>query len=324
MEQLAKAFRRPHVHDGEYSTFRRRRFGAPAEDVPPHGFVVFSANHDQIGNRALRRPAAARGPAARRDVHAVLAVRPDRLPGRGVRGGRAVPVLHRPHRRGHRGGHPQGAPAGVRRPSPRSRARTSRTRRRSRRSRRSKLTRVADPEIATCTGGCSRCGASCRPATWTRRRRGRPLAARAPRRPGRSWPTSAARGRVPLEAPRVEIVVATHDADRLEAAGRPAAAARRGARQVSREVWPGRPFPLGSHLGRPGHQLLPVLRARDARRAVPVRRRRPRGAHPGHRPHGAQLALLPARRRSRHSATATACTGPTSPRRATASTRPSC
>jgi maltooligosyltrehalose trehalohydrolase len=53
VEQLAKAFRRPHVHDGQYSTFRRRRFGAPAEDVPPHGFVVFSANHDQIGNRAF-------------------------------------------------------------------------------------------------------------------------------------------------------------------------------------------------------------------------------------------------------------------------------
>jgi maltooligosyltrehalose trehalohydrolase len=53
VEQLAKAFRRPHVHDGRYSTFRRRRFGAPADDVPPHGFVVFSANHDQIGNRAF-------------------------------------------------------------------------------------------------------------------------------------------------------------------------------------------------------------------------------------------------------------------------------
>ena len=33
---------------------------------------------------------------------------------------------------------------------------------------------------------------------------------------------------------------------------------------------------------------------------MPVRRRRPRGAHPGHRPHGVQLALLRPRRRSRH------------------------
>jgi maltooligosyltrehalose trehalohydrolase len=50
---LAKTFHRPHFHDGTYSTFRRRRFGAPAERLPPESFVVFSANHDQVGNRAL-------------------------------------------------------------------------------------------------------------------------------------------------------------------------------------------------------------------------------------------------------------------------------
>jgi maltooligosyltrehalose trehalohydrolase len=63
---LAKAFHRPHVHDGTYSSFRRRRFGAPAEDVPPERFVVFSQNHDQVGNRALgdRMPAKARPLAA--------------------------------------------------------------------------------------------------------------------------------------------------------------------------------------------------------------------------------------------------------------------
>src|SRR4051812_49236601 len=53
MDLLAKAFRRPHVHDGNYSEFRKRRFGAPAGDVPPERFVVFSADHDQIGNRAV-------------------------------------------------------------------------------------------------------------------------------------------------------------------------------------------------------------------------------------------------------------------------------
>ena len=60
--ELAKAFNRPHVHDGNYSTFRRRRFGAPADDVPVERFVVFSQNHDQVGNRAFgdRMPAAAR------------------------------------------------------------------------------------------------------------------------------------------------------------------------------------------------------------------------------------------------------------------------
>jgi maltooligosyltrehalose trehalohydrolase len=50
---LAKALHRPHVHDGTYSSFRRRRFGAPADDVPAQRFVVFSQNHDQVGNRAF-------------------------------------------------------------------------------------------------------------------------------------------------------------------------------------------------------------------------------------------------------------------------------
>jgi maltooligosyltrehalose trehalohydrolase len=64
--QLAKAFHRPHVHDGTYSTFRRRRFGAPADDVPSKRFVVCSQNHDQVGNRAFgdRTPPAARPLAA--------------------------------------------------------------------------------------------------------------------------------------------------------------------------------------------------------------------------------------------------------------------
>jgi len=66
VEQLAKAFRRPFVHDGDYSAFRRRRFGAPAEDRPPEQFVVFDQNHDQVGNRAFgdRLPEEARPLAA--------------------------------------------------------------------------------------------------------------------------------------------------------------------------------------------------------------------------------------------------------------------
>ena len=64
--QLAKALHRPHVDDGGYSPFRRKRFGAPADDVPPYKFVVFSQDHDQVGNRAYgdRMPAAARPLAA--------------------------------------------------------------------------------------------------------------------------------------------------------------------------------------------------------------------------------------------------------------------
>jgi len=64
--QLAKALHRPHVDDGGYSPFRRRRFGAPADDVPASRFVVFSQDHDQVGNRAYgdRMPARARPLAA--------------------------------------------------------------------------------------------------------------------------------------------------------------------------------------------------------------------------------------------------------------------
>jgi maltooligosyltrehalose trehalohydrolase len=64
--QLAKAFHRPYVHDGQYSSFRKRRFGAPAGDVPPERFVIFDQNHDQVGNRAYgdRLPLEARPLAA--------------------------------------------------------------------------------------------------------------------------------------------------------------------------------------------------------------------------------------------------------------------
>ena len=63
---MAKVLDRPHFHDGTYSTFRRRRFGAPAGDVRVEAFVVFSSNHDQVGNRALgdRLPVEARRLAA--------------------------------------------------------------------------------------------------------------------------------------------------------------------------------------------------------------------------------------------------------------------
>ncbi len=50
---LVKCYQRPFLHDGTWSEFRAKRFGAPAFDRPVTEFVVFSANHDQVGNRAL-------------------------------------------------------------------------------------------------------------------------------------------------------------------------------------------------------------------------------------------------------------------------------
>lgn len=50
---LVKAFEKTYVYDGIYSPHRKRTFGGSAEDNPFSQFVVFSQNHDQIGNRML-------------------------------------------------------------------------------------------------------------------------------------------------------------------------------------------------------------------------------------------------------------------------------
>jgi len=49
--QLVKAYQEGFVYTGEYSPYRRRSHGGPAGERPTYQFVVFSQNHDQIGNR---------------------------------------------------------------------------------------------------------------------------------------------------------------------------------------------------------------------------------------------------------------------------------
>ncbi|OGU12122.1 MAG: malto-oligosyltrehalose trehalohydrolase [Geobacteraceae bacterium GWC2_58_44] len=49
--QLVKAYTDAFVFTGEYSRYRKRRHGGWAKDRPTSQFVVFSQNHDQIGNR---------------------------------------------------------------------------------------------------------------------------------------------------------------------------------------------------------------------------------------------------------------------------------
>jgi maltooligosyltrehalose trehalohydrolase len=51
IRDLEKALREGFVYSGEYSSFRKRRHGSPAGDRPVSQFVVFSQNHDQVGNR---------------------------------------------------------------------------------------------------------------------------------------------------------------------------------------------------------------------------------------------------------------------------------
>ncbi|WP_228450574.1 malto-oligosyltrehalose trehalohydrolase [Chryseolinea soli] len=48
---LAKAYRDAYVYDGQYSEHRLKCFGIPATQQAGNKFIVFSQNHDQVGNR---------------------------------------------------------------------------------------------------------------------------------------------------------------------------------------------------------------------------------------------------------------------------------
>lgn len=51
--QMAKAVGEGFVYSGQYSGFRKRRHGNSSAGRPPGQLVVFSQNHDQVGNRML-------------------------------------------------------------------------------------------------------------------------------------------------------------------------------------------------------------------------------------------------------------------------------
>ncbi|MPZ77222.1 MAG: malto-oligosyltrehalose trehalohydrolase [Deltaproteobacteria bacterium] len=53
--QLVKAYTEGFVYSGEYSKHRGRRHGSSTRDIPAERFIVFSQNHDQVGNRVLGR-----------------------------------------------------------------------------------------------------------------------------------------------------------------------------------------------------------------------------------------------------------------------------
>jgi maltooligosyltrehalose trehalohydrolase len=50
---LAKSYNDAYVYDGIYSTHRHKTFGTRADGNPGKQFVVFSQNHDHVGNRML-------------------------------------------------------------------------------------------------------------------------------------------------------------------------------------------------------------------------------------------------------------------------------
>ncbi len=48
---LMKSLEEGYVYSGQYSEFRKRSHGNSSKDMPADKFIVFSQNHDQIGNR---------------------------------------------------------------------------------------------------------------------------------------------------------------------------------------------------------------------------------------------------------------------------------
>jgi maltooligosyltrehalose trehalohydrolase len=51
LDQMVRSMKQGYVYQGEYSGFRGRRHGAPPTGCRPEQFIVFSQNHDQVGNR---------------------------------------------------------------------------------------------------------------------------------------------------------------------------------------------------------------------------------------------------------------------------------
>ncbi|SNB47348.1 maltooligosyl trehalose hydrolase [Geobacter sp. DSM 9736] len=52
-KQLVAALQENYIYSGQYSMARKRRHGNSAAESPSKSFVVFSQNHDQVGNRML-------------------------------------------------------------------------------------------------------------------------------------------------------------------------------------------------------------------------------------------------------------------------------
>jgi maltooligosyltrehalose trehalohydrolase len=59
IEHLAKAFKDAYVYDGIYSSYREKKFGLSPKKNAGEQFIVFSQNHDQVGNRMLGERSAA-------------------------------------------------------------------------------------------------------------------------------------------------------------------------------------------------------------------------------------------------------------------------
>ena len=323
-------FRDPHVHDGRWSEFRKRRFGAPAAGCPPERFVVFDQNHDQVGNRALgdRLPREARPLAA----FATLLSPYTPMLWMGEEYGEDAPFqfftdhideeIATATREGRRREFAAFTHfAGEEVPDPQDPATFER----------STLTRVGGSGAAELVRRPA--AGTPRAAPRTRRRRScRPRGA-LDARPARGLhhadellrPRAGRRRRSTPARSCSPPTTRSPCAPTAASCCRPSAGALiEGVARMSRESLARRAVPARPGLGRPGHELLALQRERRARRAVPVRPRRHRGARRRRRrrPPTTGTATCPASGRA--SATATASTASTTPRRAIASTPTSC
>lgn len=77
LPSLAKSLTRGFVYDGQRSVYRRRRHGNSSEQMPGEQFVVFTQNHDQVGNAlAGRRSSSILSPAQQKVAAAILLCAP--------------------------------------------------------------------------------------------------------------------------------------------------------------------------------------------------------------------------------------------------------
>jgi maltooligosyltrehalose trehalohydrolase len=53
IDDLARSFREGFLYSGQFSQYRQRRHGNSSKHLPGERFVVFTQNHDQVGNRLL-------------------------------------------------------------------------------------------------------------------------------------------------------------------------------------------------------------------------------------------------------------------------------
>lgn len=53
IKSLEKSYKDAYVYDGQYSSHRKKLFGRTAGELTGASFIVFSQNHDQVGNRML-------------------------------------------------------------------------------------------------------------------------------------------------------------------------------------------------------------------------------------------------------------------------------